>query len=98
MSTVNATDNETDPRCVFRCCDCQNRMFSSDHVREMQICPAKCRKREKEREDKLKRGAGRERNRSESPGEKDASTFGGLSLLIAGEKPVFDKARMHSLS
>lgn len=38
-------DNETDPRCVFRCCDCQNRMFSSDHMRETQICIAKERER-----------------------------------------------------
>jgi len=28
LSIVNETDNETDPRCVPQCCDCQNRMFS----------------------------------------------------------------------
>lgn len=40
LSIVNEMDNETDPRCVPQCYDCQNRTFSSGQMgptKRMQI-------------------------------------------------------------
>ena len=85
LSIMNEMDNETDPRCVLQCCDCQNRTFlwgQMDETDANSSCETE-RKREKKWEVKIKARKKRKETRQIANEERrQVGTFRDLSYLV----------------